>query len=159
ERGEIVSTRGREPESSSRFNAQPGDIIEGLPMVVLINGGSASAAEIVSGALQDHHRAVVMGTQSFGKGSVQTIIPIPGHGAPRGAPALYPTPSGTSIQAKGITPAIAVHLAKIEAVDESGMMRREADLRGALENGQQKQQPSQKAAPKPEAEVHDDTPG
>ncbi|HVC51995.1 MAG TPA: S41 family peptidase [Stellaceae bacterium] len=112
--GEIVSTRGRRPEDAQRYDAHPGDIANGLPLVVLINGGSASASEIVSGALKDHHRAILMGTRSFGKGSVQTIIPMPGHGAMRLTTARYYTPSGRSIQAKGIEPDIIVEPAKIE---------------------------------------------
>jgi carboxyl-terminal processing protease len=114
DKGEIVSTRGRRPDDAQRYNAHPGDISSGLPMVVLINGGSASASEIVSGALQDHHRAILLGTRTFGKGSVQTIIPLPGHGAMRLTTARYYTPSGRSIQAKGIDPDIVVEAAKIE---------------------------------------------
>jgi carboxyl-terminal processing protease len=114
EKGEIVSTRGRRPDDAQRYNAHPGDITGGLPMVVLINGGSASASEIVAGALQDHHRAILVGTRTFGKGSVQTIIPLPGHGAMRLTTARYYTPSGRSIQAKGIDPDIVVEAAKIE---------------------------------------------
>ena len=132
EKGEIVSTRGRGENDIQHAYARPGDISDGLPLVVLINSGSASASEIVAGALKDHRRAVVMGTRSFGKGSVQTITPMPGHGAMRLTTALYFTPSGVSIQAKGISPDIEVALARIEKL-EGGPVREE-DLRGALDS-------------------------
>jgi carboxyl-terminal processing protease len=132
DKGEIVSTRGRNADDGQRWNAEAGDMLDGKPLIVLINGGSASASEIVSGALQDHHRAILMGTKSFGKGSVQSIIPIPNHGAIRLTTARYYTPSGRSIQAKGIDPDIQVEPAKIETAEDTA--RHEADLPGALQN-------------------------
>jgi carboxyl-terminal processing protease len=139
EQGEIVSTRGREPQDGDRFNATPGDMIEGRPMVVLVNGGSASASEIVAGALQDHRRAVIVGTNTFGKGSVQSVMPLPGNGAMRLTTSLYYTPSGRSIQALGVAPDILVEQREpIEVAEEEegsqAFRRNEASLRGALQN-------------------------
>ncbi len=132
EQGEIVSTRGRRTNQNSRHYAAAGDLVDKLPIVVLINSGSASASEIVAGALKDHERAIIMGTRSFGKGSVQSIIPMSGHGAVRITTARYYTPSGTSIQGMGIEPDIHVELAIVEDIDVN--TTREEDLNGALEN-------------------------
>jgi carboxyl-terminal processing protease len=138
EKGEIVSTRGRYSEDSERYNAKSGDLANGKPIVVLINGGSASASEIVAGALQDHRRAIVVGTRSFGKGSVQTVMPLRGEGAMRLTTSRYYTPSGRSIQALGVSPNIIVEQPRRKNSDleaeETRQNRSEADLRGALSN-------------------------
>jgi len=133
ERGEIVSTRGRNAEETQRYSARPGDLTKGKPIIVLINGGSASASEIVAGALQDHKRATILGTRSFGKGSVQTIIPLgSGNGALRLTTARYYTPSGRSIQAKGIVPEIEVLQDVPEELKSRADTKGEASLRGHL---------------------------
>jgi carboxyl-terminal processing protease len=150
ERGEIVSTRGRDPEETQRFNSRPGDLTKGKPVIILINGGSASASEIVAGALQDHRRATLVGTRSFGKGSVQTIIPLgSGNGALRLTTARYFTPSGRSIQAKGISPDIEV----LQTVPEEVQARAttetkgESSLRGHLKAAGDEQGGSQSYVP------------
>ena len=138
ESGEIVSTRGRGARDAERYNATPGDLTNGKPIVVLINGGSASASEIVAGALQDHHRAIIVGTKSFGKGSVQTIIPLSSDGAAmRLTTARYYTPSGRSIQSLGVSPDILVEqrIRSDEDPDEARNFQRfEADLENSLSN-------------------------
>ena len=143
DQGEIVSTRGRDIKSAQRFQATLGDDTSGSPLVVLINGGSASASEIVAGALQDHRRAIILGTKSFGKGSVQTIIPLGQNGAIKMTTQRYYTPSGQSIQAKGISPDIIVQQAKPEIIDRPNI-RSEASLRNSLRNESDDEENSKK---------------
>jgi len=154
DKGLIVYTEGRVADSKMRLSATPGDVLNGAPMVVLINGGSASASEIVAGALQDHKRAVIMGTKSFGKGSVQTIIPMSNGGALKLTTARYYTPNGRSIQALGIVPDVVTEEARITK-DETGDRLREADLARHLENGSAPAAP--KAAPKKDGKPQDET--
>ena len=134
EQGEIVSTRSRNEADTVKFMANEGDIAKDLPVVVMINEGSASASEILAGALQDHHRAIILGEKSFGKGSVQTVIPLRDYGAMRITTARYYTPSGRSIQAKGIEPDIVVKPAKVEELESYALNISEAELNNALKN-------------------------
>lgn len=156
--GEIVSTRERDPNKTKRYSARAGDelVDDDVPMVVLINNGSASASEIVAGALQDHKRAIILGTKSFGKGSVQTVIPLSEHGAIRLTTARYYTPSGRSIQAKGIVPDIEVQPAKIEPIKGNDKMRSEADLRKRLETLDEKKAKEKK--PENDKDIQDAKP-
>ena len=155
DKGEIVSTRSRNEEDTVKYTAKPGDIAEGLPIVVIVNDGSASASEIVAGALQDHKRAVILGEKTFGKGSVQTVIPLDKYGAMRLTTARYYTPSGRSIQVKGIVPDILVKPAKVEEI-ESPFELSEGEYNNALKNDSEDKQDAEKlAAAKAEKEELD----
>ena len=156
DRGEIVSTRGRDPKDVTRFDSRDGDLINGKPLIVLINGGSASASEIVAGALQDHKRATVLGTKSFGKGSVQTIIPLAENGALRLTTALYYTPSGKSIQGTGIHPDVRVEQPLPEELLGRDVTRGESELRGHIQGIEESEEGSGSSAyvpPEPEDDV------
>ena len=145
--GEIVSTRSRNEEDTVKYNAKKGDIADGLPIVIIVNDGSASASEIVAGALQDHKRAVILGEKTFGKGSVQTVIPLGKHGAMRLTTARYYTPSGRSIQVKGIEPDVAVKPAKVEEI-ESPFELSEGEYNNALKNDSEEKVDAKKQAAK-----------
>jgi carboxyl-terminal processing protease len=146
EKGLVVYTQGRVKDSELRFNATPGDVLDGAPIVVLVNGGSASASEIVAGALQDHQRAIIMGTRTFGKGSVQTIIPMSNETAVKLTTARYFTPAGRSIQAEGIVPDISLASLKLAKAEENAVAIKEADLTGHLTNGNRAKEGAAKGA-------------
>ena len=156
DKGDIVVVKGRKPASIKRISATPGDIAQGLPLVALINGGTAREAELAAGALQDNHRAVLLGTKSFGESSIESLIPLPGNGAIRLTTARFMTPSGRRIQGKGLDPDLVVMPLKIEKLAQ-GDRRREADLRGALKNtdpiAPSSKDPSTKPAPGASATV------
>ncbi len=155
DKGLIVYTQGRGADSKMKFNAKPSDLLNGAPVVVLVNGGSASASEIVAGALQDNRRAVIMGSKTFGKGSVQTILPMANNAALKLTTARYYTPSGRSIQAEGITPDIAIEKLQVTTVDKTADEIREADLTRHLQNGD-KPAELPAGAPKPDPKAPDE---
>lgn len=155
EKGEIVSTRSRHESDTDKFMATEGDIAKGLPIVVIINEGSASASEILAGALQDHHRAIILGEKSFGKGSVQTVIPLRDFGAMRLTTARYYTPSGRSIQAKGIEPDIEVKPAKVEELESYALNISEAELNNALKNDNEESNDTNKKKHKSKEDLED----